>query len=190
MVGDFFLRLKFLIVYLLHLLSEYVFKIVASEAGILGTNRFRVTSPSNSWIIWGHENNLEKLREFVWGIDAREMQAPHQESCVLAIDDFIWQGCSFFLVKWTAISLSSTLVYIKPCHGGSSCPILQVSGGSSTRSPSESLVFWHVSSLIKRCFGSEHRHFELLRKHGPLSTPGETGNRSLRVVKRELAHER
>ena len=44
MVGDFFLvRLKFLMVYLLHLLSEYVFKIVASEAGMLGANRFRVT---------------------------------------------------------------------------------------------------------------------------------------------------
>lgn len=48
MVGDFFLRLKFLMVYLLHLLSEYVFKTVASEAVILGANRFRVTSPSNS----------------------------------------------------------------------------------------------------------------------------------------------
>lgn len=43
MVGDFFLRLKFLIAYLLHLTSEYVFKIVASEAGILGANGFRVT---------------------------------------------------------------------------------------------------------------------------------------------------
>lgn len=40
MVGDFFLRLKFLMVYLLHLL---VFNIVTSEAGILGANRFRVT---------------------------------------------------------------------------------------------------------------------------------------------------
>lgn len=141
MVGDFFLRLKFLMVYLLHLLSEYVFKIVASEAVILGANRFRVTSPSNSWIMWGHENNSEKLREFVWGLDARETQAPHQKSRVLVIDDFIWQGCFFFLVKWTAISLSSTLVYIKSSHGGSSCPVLQFSGGSSTCSPSESLYF-------------------------------------------------
>lgn len=85
MVGDFFLRLKFLMVYLLHLLSEYVFKIVASEAVILGANRFRVTSPSNSWIMWGHENNSEKLREFVWGLDARETQAPRQKSRVLVI---------------------------------------------------------------------------------------------------------
>lgn len=60
MVGDFFLRLKFLMVYLLHLL---VFNIVSSEAGILGANRFRVTFAG--WLL-NYVRTWEQLRKAPW----------------------------------------------------------------------------------------------------------------------------